>query len=121
MLTSTSRLAYIVDMRATPVGEFEVLILMAVLRLEQQGYPPNVRAEIEQRTGRSVSRGAVYITLDRLEGKGLLTSKIADAPDPGERARRSYRVSPKGVRAVRRTLSGLEQMRQGLEPILGKT
>ena len=105
---------------AAPIGEFEVLILMAVLRLEQGAYPPAVRAEIERRTGRGVSRGAVYITLDRLETKGLLGSKLADATEDGGRQRRYYHVSPKGVRAIKRTLSALEQMRQGLEPILGK-
>lgn len=102
------------------IGEFEVLILMAVLRLEQEAYPPRVRAEIEQRTGRTVARGAVYITLDRLETKGLLASRLGGAPDEGGRPRRYYQVSAKGVRAVRRTLSALEQMRAGLEPILGK-
>ncbi len=102
-----------------PIGEFEVLILMAVLRLGDGAYPPAVRGEIERRTGRGVSRGAVYITLDRLETKGLLGSKLADPADEG-RARRYYRVSPKGVRAVRRTLTALEQMRTGLDPILGK-
>jgi len=103
----------------TPIGEFEVLILMAVLRLEGEAYAPAVRAEIEQRTGRAVARGAVYITLDRLEGKGLLGSRLAEA-DEGARQRRYYAVSPKGVRAIKRTLSALEQMREGLDPILGK-
>jgi PadR family transcriptional regulator PadR len=101
------------------IGEFEVLILMAVLRLGDVAYAPAIRGEIESRTGRPVSRGAVYITLDRLAGKGLLLSKLAEAGD-GSKARRFYQVSAKGVRAVRRTLSALEQMRQGLEPILGK-
>lgn len=101
------------------IGEFEILILMAVLRLDQDAYAPAVRTEIERRTGRVVSRGAVYITLDRLESKGLLASKLAGA-DQGGRQRRYYQVPARGVRAIRRTLSALEQMRQGLEPILGK-
>ncbi len=101
------------------IGEFEVLILMAVLRLDRGAYAPAVRAEIEQRTGRSVSRGAVYITLDRLESKGLLLSTMAEA-DEGGRQRRYYQVPAKGVRAIKRTLAALEQMRDGLEPILGK-
>lgn len=101
------------------IGEFEVLILMAVLRLEDGAYAPAIRAEIERRTGRAVSRGAVYITLDRLEGKGLLASKLA-GPDDGGRQRRYYQVPVRGVRAIKRTLAALEQMRQGLEPILRK-
>lgn len=103
-----------------PVGEFELLILMAVLRLDREAYPPAVRAEIEQRTGRPVSRGAVYITLDRLEGKGLLGSKLAEPADEGGRLRRYYSASPKGVKAIKRTLAALEQMREGLDPVLGK-
>ena len=102
------------------IGEFEVLILMAVLRLDRGAYAPAVRDEIERRTERAVSRGAVYITLDRLESKGLLASALAEGTDDGGRRRRYYRVSAKGVRAVKRTLSALEQMRDGLEPILGK-
>ena len=101
------------------IGEFEVLILMAVLRLGEGAYAPAIRAEIESRTGRPVSRGAVYITLDRLAVKNLLLSKLGEAADGGK-ARRYYQVSAKGVRAVRRTLSALEQMRQGLDPILSK-
>ena len=77
--------------------------------------------EIERRTGRAVSRGAVYITLERLETKGLLASKLADdQADTGGRARRYYRVSPRGVRAIRRTLAALERMSDGLAPILAK-
>jgi DNA-binding PadR family transcriptional regulator len=106
---------------SAPIGEFEVLILMAVLRLDGGGYAPAVRDDIERRTGRAVSRGAVYITLDRLETKGLLASKLAgDPPDAGGRARRYYRVSPKGVRAIKRTLAALEQMSDGLAPILAR-
>ena len=103
---------------AAPIGEFEVLILMAVLRLDREAYAPAVRAEIETRTGRSVARGAVYITLDRLAGKGLLGSSLVT--DETGRQRRYYHVPPKGVRAIKRTLAALEQMRDGLDPILGR-
>jgi PadR family transcriptional regulator, regulatory protein PadR len=102
---------------ASPIGEFEVLVLMAVLRLHHDAYAPAVRAEIQRRTGRRVSRGAVYITLDRLEAKGLLGSKLGQTTDGG-RARRYYAVAPKGVRAIKRALAALAQMRAGLEPIL---
>jgi len=104
---------------AAPLGEFELLVLMAVLRLGGEAYPPAVRAELERRTARAVSRGAVYITLDRLESKGLLGSKLA-AADEGSRQRRYYHVSARGLRAVNRALSALEQMREGLDPLLGK-
>jgi PadR family transcriptional regulator PadR len=103
------------------LGEFEVLILLAVLRLaDDAAYPPAIRTDIEQRARRSVQRGAVYVTLDRLESKGLLTSRVeaAGGAEPG-RPRRFYRISPKGLRAVRRALHAVEQMRAGLESHLG--
>ena len=103
------------------LGEFEVLILLAVLRLrDDAAYPPAIRTDIEQRAGRSVQRGAVYVTLDRLENKGLLTSRVDGATAEPGRPRRYYRVSPKGVRAVRRALHAVEQMRAGLEPLLNE-
>ena len=101
---------------ASPLGEFEVLILLAVLHLGDAAYPPAVRAEIERRAKRDVSRGAVYVTLDRLETKRLLMSQTGE-PSTG-RPRRHYRVSPKGLRAVRRALDAVERMRVGLEPLL---
>ena len=110
----------------TALGEFETLILLAVLHVGDQAYPPAVRREIERRTGRAVARGAVYVTLDRLETKRLLTSDVvhglhglpeSEAVRAG-RPRRYYRVSPKGVRAVQRAIEAVERMRAGLEPIL---
>ncbi len=101
------------------LGEFEVLILLAILRLDGDASPPAVRTEIERRAGRPVQRGAVYVTLDRLETKGLLVSRVDTATGTGPgRPRRVYRVPPKGLRAVRRALHAVEQMRAGLEPLL---
>jgi DNA-binding PadR family transcriptional regulator len=111
--------AYIVGIMAAMLGEFEVLILLAVLRLsEDSAYPPAIRSDIEQRAARSVQRGAVYVTLDRLESKGLLSSRVDPAGTEPGRPRRCYRVSVKGLRALRRALRAVEQMRAGLEPLL---
>jgi PadR family transcriptional regulator PadR len=99
------------------LGEFEVLVLLAVLRLGDEAYPPAVRTEIERRAKRDVQRGAVYVTLDRLEAKRLLTS-VETPHTASARARRVYRVSPSGFRAVKRALAAVEGMRQGLEPLL---
>lgn len=104
---------------ADPLGEFEVVILMAVLHLGDGAYPPAVRALIEARTGRAPARGAVYVTLDRLESKRLLTSRLADGEGHGGRPRRYYQTSVRGRRALRRSLAGLEQMRHGL-PLLAE-
>jgi PadR family transcriptional regulator PadR len=103
-----------------PLGEFEVLVLLAVMHLGDHAYPPAVRSEIERRAQRKVARGAVYVTLDRLEAKRLLTSHLASA-SPAGRPRRNYNVSPKGLRAVRRALAAVENMRLGLEPLLDES
>ena len=104
---------------AALLGEFETLILLAVLHLDGEAYPPSIRGEIERRARRKVARGAVYVTLERLETKRLVTSQTTtvDGSDAA-RPRRHYKVSPKGLRAVRRALSAVESMRVGLEPLL---
>ena len=107
---------------AAALGEFEVLVLMAVMRLGSDAYPPAVRSEIERRAKRAVARGAIYVTLDRLEAKKLLTSRTEGVPgDQPGRPRRSYHVSPKGLRAVRRAVAAVERMRHGLEPLLDES
>ena len=91
---------------------------MAVLHLGDEAYPPAVRATIETRTGRSAARGAVYVTLDRLETKRLLTSRLVDAV--GGRPRRHYQASSRGVQALRGAVAGIERMRRGLEGVLAE-
>ena len=104
----------------TPLGEFEVVVLMAVLHLGEDGYGSTVLREIARRTGRSTARGAVYITLERLEDKGLLTSKMArGTSERGGRPKRLFRVTTRGTAALRRSVAAFAQMYNGLEPILG--
>ena len=104
------------------LGEFETLILLAVMHLDGEAYPPSIRDEIERRARRKVARGAVYVTLERLEAKRLVSSQVAALDASGTaRPRRQYKVSPKGVRAVRRALSAVESMRVGLEPLLDES
>jgi DNA-binding PadR family transcriptional regulator len=101
------------------LGEFEMLVILAVMHLGADAYPPAVRREIERRARRPVARGAIYVTLDRLEAKQLLTSRVdQDEAARAGRPRRCYRVSPKGARAVRRAVNAVERMRVGLEPLL---
>jgi PadR family transcriptional regulator, regulatory protein PadR len=100
------------------LGEFEQLVLLALMHLGDGAYAINARDEIERRTGRAVARGAVYITLDRLEKKGYLESWLADpTPERGGRAKRYYRVRPAGVAALEYSRATLQRMWQGLEPI----
>jgi PadR family transcriptional regulator, regulatory protein PadR len=98
------------------LGEFEHLVLLAVLRLSDAAYGMNVRREIAERTGRDVSIGAVYATLDRLAAKGLVTSALSDpTPERGGRAKRSFRLTGAGINAVNRTRQDLSNMLEGLE------
>lgn len=108
-----------------PLGEFEIMVLLAVLHLSRatdvEAYGSTIIREITARTGRDVSRGAVYVTLDRLEAKGLVASTSGAAPPArGGRPRRLYRVTPTGLRATRHSLSTLARMQAGLEPVIGR-
>src|SRR5580693_4465705 len=100
------------------LGEFEHIVVLALLRLGDRAYGVTVRQEIEARTGREVSIGAVYATLDRLEAKGYVKSRLgAPTPERGGRSKRFFRVTPKGVLAVRRTHTALQQLITGLDVI----
>ena len=84
------------------LGEFEHIVLLAVLQLDEDAGTAPIRDFLEEHTGRSIARGALYTTLDRLEQKGLVRSVMADGTaERGGRPRRYYRVSPAGVRAVK--------------------
>jgi PadR family transcriptional regulator, regulatory protein PadR len=101
------------------LGEFEQVVLLAVLRLGDEAYAVSVGDEILRCTGRGVSRGSIYITLDRLETKGYLKSRLADpTPERGGRAKRYYMLRPRGVEALRESRRALVALWQGLEGIL---
>jgi PadR family transcriptional regulator PadR len=99
-------------------GSFEQLVLLAVLRLRDEAYGMTVRSELEKRTGQSVSLGAVYTTLERLEGKGYLTSSTSTGGAEREgRAKRFFSVEKAGLVALQRALDVLDRMRADL-PVL---
>jgi DNA-binding PadR family transcriptional regulator len=103
----------------TYLGEFEHLVLLAVLRLGEDAYAVPVRSEIEDRGRRAVARGALYTTLDRLEQKGLLRSRLGDPlAERGGRARRYYSVTPRGIASLRAARESIESLSAGvtLEP-----
>jgi PadR family transcriptional regulator, regulatory protein PadR len=103
-----------------PLGEFELVVLLAVLHLGDAAFGSNIRDEIERRSSRRVSRGAVYITLDRLEDKGLLASKLAGASDSrGGRPKRFFSVTAAGLKGVKHSIRLLARMQKGLEPLIG--
>jgi DNA-binding PadR family transcriptional regulator len=97
------------------LGEFEHIVVLALLRLGDQAYGVTVRQEIEARINREVSIGAIYATLGRLETKGYVKSELGDpTPERGGRSKRFFRVSAKGVAAVNRTHRALQSMTEGL-------
>src|SRR5205807_7555093 len=100
------------------LGEFEHIMVLALLRLEDRAYGVTARQEIELRTHREVSIGAVYATLDRLETKGYVKSRRGDpTPERGGRAKRYFQVTAKGVSAVNRTQRALQTMTEGLDVV----
>jgi DNA-binding PadR family transcriptional regulator len=97
------------------LGEFEQIVLLAILRLEEGAYGVPIRQEIERRAGRHVSVGALYATLDRLESKRYVHSWFADAtPQRGGRSKRYFRLLPAGVAALTRAKSMLDRMWDGV-------
>lgn len=99
------------------LGEFEQMVLLAIARLEGEAYGVPIVEEIERRTGRSVARAAVYITLRRLEEKGLVSSWMSDpTPERGGKGRRCVKLEAEGVRALREARRAAERMWQGLDP-----
>lgn len=100
------------------LGEFEHIVILALLRLEDRAYGVTVRQEIDFRTKREVSIGAVYATLGRLEAKGYVKSHYGDpTPERGGRSKRFFRVTTKGVAAVNRTHRAFQNMTEGLDLI----
>jgi PadR family transcriptional regulator PadR len=100
------------------LGEFEQMVLLSVLCASQDGedaYGVNVHAELEARTKRRAARGAIYMTLDRLEKKGLLASYLTDpTPERGGRAKRCYRVTKNALSALHDSRRALQQLWKGL-------
>ena len=103
------------------VGDFEQLLLFAVLRLGNDAHGGAIRNEIEQRIGRVISPGATYTALDRLEERGFVLSWIGDTvPARGGRRRKHYRLSRSGASALERSYADLRTMASGLLPTLNK-
>ena len=97
------------------LGEFEQLVLLALLRLGDEAYGMTVRREIEERATRDVSIGAVYATLDRLEEKGLVKSCMGEPTDQrGGRAKKCFTMTGAGARALERSQDAVRQMLEGL-------
>ena len=103
-------------MAETHLGELEQIVLLAILRLGDDAYAIPILETIKAQTGRSIARGALYTTLDRLETKGCLRSRVgAPLAERGGRARRYFTVTPSAVRALKDSRSALLRLWRGLE------
>jgi PadR family transcriptional regulator PadR len=96
------------------LGEFEQVVLLALLRLRRPAYGAEIHAEILERTGRDVSIPAVYVTLKRMERKSLVASEVRRPPQGG-RAVRNYTILPTGAEALAQSRRLLERLWDGLE------
>ncbi len=103
------------------LAEFELYVMLAIARLGDDGYGAAVRQEIERRTGRPVSIGALYAMLSRLEAKGLLTLRTVTVEGQPGRARRYTRLTPRGTAAMRHSATMLSRMMDGLRLELGRS
>ena len=108
-----------INQKSDPLGEFEAIVLMAILRLDDEAYGMRIQLEIEDRASRRCSYGALYTTLDRLEHKGYVSSSIGDpTPERGGRAKKYFRVESLGRAVLRESYQATRRMAEGIEPQL---
>lgn len=98
------------------LGEFEIKVMMALIRLGPNAYGMTIRRDISERTGRDVSIGAIYATLDRMERKGYVSSRKGEAtPERGNRAKRYFKIEAPGKRIYAESWNAMDKMREGLD------
>ena len=103
------------------LGHFELLVLLAVLRVGDDAYGVPIAQALEDALGRDVLQGSVYAALDRLEAKGLLRSSLGDpTPERGGRAKKYFTLTAKGLRDVREAQRALTTLWKGLPSLQGK-
>jgi DNA-binding PadR family transcriptional regulator len=99
----------------SPLGEFEQIVLLAILRLGDTAYGVSIREEIAERTDRDPAPGALYTTLDRLEATTLVRSRYADpTPERGGRSKRYFTVTATGLKAVAGAQRSYQRLLEGL-------
>jgi len=108
-------------MRTPFPAEFEQMVLLAILQLDDDAFALPVLRELDSRAGRRVSRGALYKTLERLEGKGFVDWEVEEAtPGRGGHPRRRFRVTSAGITALQTSRDALFRLWQGLDSVLGR-
>ncbi len=110
-------------MRPESLGEFELLVLLAALRLgAEEAYTVSIADDIRRKTGRSVRRANVYTTLQRLEAKGLVSTRLGDPrPERGGKPRRLVALEADGIAALRSTTAAIRAMAAELDDAIGGT
>lgn len=105
----------------TYLGEMELMVLLAVMRLGDDAYGVPISNELLNLVGREVALGSVYAALDRMERKGFVTSTLGDpTPERGGRAKRFFRVTPEGSKAIKLTRTALTKLWSGIPLLEGK-
>lgn len=100
--------------------DFELMILLAILRVEDEAYGVRIAREIEETAGRSVQLAAIYAALDRMESRGLVGSSLGEpTPERGGRAKRLFRVTPKGLTQAKDTQQALTALWSNLPQLRG--
>src|SRR4030095_6801736 len=100
--------------------DFELMVILAVLRVRDDAYGVSIAREIEETSGRAFTHAAVYVALDRLCEHGLVVSQLGDpTPERGGRAKKLFRVTPAGLRAIRRTQRAFVALWQGIPELKG--
>jgi PadR family transcriptional regulator PadR len=103
------------------LGQFELMVLLVLMRLGDDAYGVTIAEELEEQTGREVVIASVYATLERLQDRGLVSSSLGDAtPERGGRAKRYFRVTGAGVREVRDARRSLISLWKGLPELQGQ-
>jgi PadR family transcriptional regulator PadR len=103
------------------IGEFEQLLILAVLRLGDDAYGVTIRRAVQESTGRDIAAGAVYTALGRLEARGFVAASDGEpSPEPTGMKRRYYRVEPEGAERLYRSYRDLQTMAKGLIPKLAR-
>lgn len=105
-------------MDTTPgsLSELQKILMLAVLRLSDEAYGARIQEELEERADRDVTISTIYVTLDRLEGKGLVRSRLGEpTPVRGGKARRFYRVTSRGAEALRASREVMDRMWDGVD------
>jgi DNA-binding PadR family transcriptional regulator len=107
-------------MKRTLLTDFELMIVLAVLRVGEAAYGVPIAREIERTAGRKVLLPAIYTALDRLESRGLVSSALGEpTPERGGRRRRIFEVTPKGLRAIHATRDALTALWSGIPALKG--